>query len=138
MAHKLYLGCCTVMRVGAQVAALWLLGLLSQALAVHSPVPLPAGAVGLVLLFTLLATGVLRSDWIAEGADLLVRHLALFLVPIAVGFMAFAELIAANGVRLMIVVAASTACGIAAAGWTAQAAARRPQRTQTAVRRSEP
>jgi holin-like protein len=109
-----------------QIAALWLLSVIARYLAAFSPLPLPAGAVGMVLLFALLGSGLLRPRWIEAGADLLIRHLGLFLVPYAVSFIAFAELIAASGAAILAVVVASTAIGIAAAGWAAQAAARLP------------
>jgi len=137
MARIAWYRCRMLLRIGTQIAGLWLLSLLAQALAARSPLPVPAGALGLLLLFALLATGALRSEWIAEGADLLVRHLALFLVPFAVGFMAFADLFAAAGSAIGLAVVVSTACGIAAAGFTAQATAREPQRSKR-LQRSEP
>lgn len=111
-------------RVAAQITALWLLSSIAQYIASLSPLPLPAGAVGLMLLFVLLCSGLVRPQWIDAGADLLIRHLGLFLVPYAVSFIAFSDLIAASGVAIAIVVLASTAIGIAVAGWSAQAAAR--------------
>ena len=108
-------------RVAAQIVPLWLLSSMAQYIASLSPLPLPAGAVGLVLLFVLLCSGLVRPQWIEAGADLLIRHLGLFLVPYAVSFIAFSDLIAASGVAIAIVVLASTAVGIAVAGWAAQA-----------------
>ena len=75
-------------------------------------------------MFGLLCAGVVRAQWIQTGADLLVRHLGLFLIPYAVSFMAFGELIAASGFAILGVVIASTTIGIAAAGCAAQAATR--------------
>ena len=118
-----------VLCIALQIGALWLLREMAAAIAALSPVPLPAGVVGLVLLFGLLCAGAVKVQWIEGGAELLVRHLGLFLIPYAVSFMAFGELIAASGIAIALVVIVSTMLGIAAAGAVAQAvqrAARRP------------
>jgi holin-like protein len=120
--------------VAAQIASLWGLSWAAQAIAALSPLPLPAGAVGLAVLFALLCAGVVRAQWIETGADLLVRHLGLFLIPYAVSFMAFGELIAARGFAILGVVVASTAIGIAASGWAAQSVARASGRRESLLR----
>jgi holin-like protein len=51
--------------------------------------PVPAGVVGLLILLAGLGLGVLRRDWVEAGGDLLLHHLPLFLVPIAVGLIAW-------------------------------------------------
>lgn len=107
-----------------QVAALWLLSWLAKALASLSPLPLPAGAVGLGVLFALLCAGVVRAQWIEAGADLLVRHLGLFLIPYAVSVISYGELVARSGAAILGTIVASTVIGMAAAGWAAQASAR--------------
>jgi holin-like protein len=116
------------LRIALQVGALWLLSWIAQGIAALSPLPLPGGAVGLVLLFTLLCTGAVRARWIERGADVLVRHLGLFLVPYAVSFMARGELVSTGG-ALVLVIVASTAIGIASAGAAAQAGARAVHRS---------
>src|SRR5687768_5802272 len=86
-----------VLIVAGQIAALWSVSWVATGIAALSPLPLPAGTVGLALLFSLLCAGVVRAQWIERGADVLVRHLGLFLIPYAVSLMAFGDLIAANG-----------------------------------------
>lgn len=118
-------GCRRAVVVGLQLLALWLLSRMAAALAELLPLPVPAGAIGLGLLFVLLASGLLRARWIEAGADLLVRHLGLFLIPYAVSFMAFGEQLHAAAIPLAVTVIAATAVGMAASACSAQASARR-------------
>ena len=104
----------------AQIAVLSLISEVARLAAALSPLPVPAGAVGLVMLFLMLRAGWIKVAWIERGASLLVRHLGLFLVPFGVGFMAFGYLMAAHGAALLAVLIASTAFGIAATGLTGE------------------
>lgn len=101
----------------AQIALLWLISEAARHAAALLPFPVPAGAIGLVMVYVLLCAGWLRLSWIERGAALLVRHLGLFLVPFGVGFMAFGDVMAAQGIALLAVLIASTAFGIGATGW---------------------
>jgi holin-like protein len=82
--------------------------------------PVPSNAVGMLLLFLLLHYGVLRLDYVNTGAALLVRHLAFFFIPIAVGLMAYRELLATTGLALLVVIALSAVIGMLVAGLVAQ------------------
>lgn len=103
------------------------LALLSEAgylIAARFDLLLPGNLVGMLLLLALLATGLLRLHWIERGASFLLRHLAFFFVPIAVGIMSFGDLLRASGLVLLAVLLASTLAGIFVAGHVAQALAR--------------
>ncbi len=106
-----------------QISALALLSWSATLVTRYLPFPVPAGAVGMCLLFALLASGWLPLRWIERGAALLVRHLGLFLIPYAVSFMAFGDLFAAGGIALLVLILGSTGVGIAVTGWTAQCVA---------------
>lgn len=83
-------------------------------------IPVPSNAVGMLVLFLLLHYGVLHLDQVDAGAALFVRHLAFFFIPIAVGLMAYRELLATTGVALLLVIAASALVGMLVAGLVAQ------------------
>ena len=82
--------------------------------------PVPSNAVGMLVLFLLLHYRVLNLEQVNAGATLLVRHLAFFFIPIAVGLMAYRELLAATGLALLLVIAASALGGMVIAGLVAQ------------------
>jgi holin-like protein len=106
-----------------EIAALLLISEASQA--VVRALPLPGNLVGLLLLCVGLTAGVVRLPWIEAGASLLVRHLALFFIPIAVGLMAFGDLFVRHGVAIGVTLLVSTAIGIYVAGFMSQVLTRR-------------
>jgi holin-like protein len=103
-------------RLLVQIALLWAISEAARRAAAVLPVPVPAGAVGLVLLYGLLSAGWLRLAWIDRGATFLVRHLGLFLVPFGVGFIAFGDAMAVQGIALAVVLIGGTVGGIGATG----------------------
>lgn len=90
--------------------------------------PLPGNLVGMVLMLLLLGTGVVKLAWIDRTASLLLKHLAFFFIPIAVGIIGLGAVLRSSGLLLLAVLVASAAAGIIAAGWSAQAAARAHKR----------
>ncbi len=74
-------------RAIVQVAVLSLLYLACDAAAraIHSPIP--GSVLGAIGLAVLLLTDVVPVRWLSDGADLLLRFLALFFVPAAVSAM---------------------------------------------------
>ena len=60
-------------------------------------IPVPGSVLGVVLLFLLLAVGVIKLAWVEEAADYLLKHLMFFFVPVAVGLMTSAEVFLENG-----------------------------------------
>jgi holin-like protein len=103
-----------------QIAALLLLSEVGYAFVGTLQLPVPGNLVGMLMLFALLTAGVIRLEWIEAGASLLVRHLAFFFIPIAVGLMAFEDLFVRNGVAIIVTLTVSAGIGIWVAGLTSQ------------------
>ena len=85
-----------------QLAALLLLGQAGYAFVGALQLPLPGNLVGMLMLFALLTSGVIRLEWVEAGASLLVRHLTFFFIPIAVGLMALGDLFVSQGVAIVV------------------------------------
>jgi holin-like protein len=111
--------------ITVQIAALLLLSEAGHAFVGALQLPLPGNLVGMLLLFALLTGGVIRLEWVEAGASLLVRHLAFFFIPIAVGLMAFENLFVRHGVAIVVTLLVSAALGIYVAGLTSQGLTRR-------------
>jgi holin-like protein len=79
--------------------------------------PIPGPVIGLLLLWPVVQWTPLR-DAVAAAAQLLLNHLSLFFVPAGVGVIAHLDLVAAYGMRLMIVVVLSTWIGLAVTALT--------------------
>lgn len=87
--------------------------------------PVPGSVLGMLLLLVLLSSGLMPLKTIEKGASLLVRHIALFLIPIAVGLMGFGELLIQNGIAILLALAVSIAVGISVTGLVSQHLARK-------------
>ena len=112
------------LRLGIQFIVLVALSQLADMAVAAVHLPVPSNAVGMLVLFLLLRYDVLHLEQVSAGATLLVRHLAFFFIPIAVGLMAYRELLATTGLALLLVIATSALVGMLAAGLVAQSVKR--------------
>ncbi|WP_100402726.1 CidA/LrgA family protein [Bacillus sp. FJAT-42315] len=104
-----------------QIALLWLINEVSDYITDFLNVPIPGNVFGMIMLFFLLVTGVIRMDWVERGASFLNKHLSFFFVPIAVGLMMYGGLIKASGWMLAVVIFGSSAIGLVITGGVTQA-----------------
>ena len=114
----------------AEVAGLWAINRAGQFIVTRLHVHLPGNVAGMLLLFALLCTGVVPERLFERSSSLLARHLPFFFVPIAVGLMTLGAMVVSKGVPLLLVLVASAAVGLCAAGWLAQALAPPPRKEQ--------
>jgi len=105
----LQVGCLLVISESGNFIARWL------------SIPIPGNVIGMLLLLLLLCSRALRPEWIDSGGGLLLKHLAFFFIPITVGLMELADVFRGSWPWLLGVVVISTAVGILAAGFSAQA-----------------
>ena len=80
--------------------------LAGKAIAALLPFAFPASIIGLLLLFTLLSTQIIRLDWIHDGGQLILRHMALLFIPVAAGLLGYADVLSA-GLGFILVAAIS-------------------------------
>ncbi|MFD1336411.1 CidA/LrgA family protein [Oceanobacillus iheyensis] len=81
---------------------------------------LPGSVIGMMLLFVLLSTGLVKPSWVDKGALLLVKHLPLFFIPATVGIISFLHLFAGSGIFLIAIIIVSTALVIVISGHVSQ------------------
>jgi holin-like protein len=82
--------------------------------------PIPGNVLGMALLLVALILGVVRLEWVAAAAELLLSHLALLFVPIGVGVMLYFELIAREWLPILAATLLSTFVVVAATGHVTQ------------------
>ncbi|MBM7583872.1 holin-like protein [Bacillus pakistanensis] len=82
--------------------------------------PIPGNIIGMLLLFILLVTGVVKLEWIFDVSNFLLTHLAFFFVPFAVGVMTFGELFLQSGWTIVLLLLISIFIGMTFTGLTAQ------------------
>lgn len=77
---------------------------------------IPGSVIGLILLFILLVTNIIKLSWIKEGAQFLVNHLVLFFIPPTVGIMNYFDVFSGKGFFLVIITIVSTVIVIGVSG----------------------
>ncbi len=110
-----------------QLCLLWFLNELGFFLVETLNLPIPGNVLGMVMLFGLLMTGVVSLKWVEEASSFLIKHLAFFFIPIAVGLMNFGPLFMQNGFFLIIVIVGSAAIGIYVTGIVSQVLAEKKE-----------
>ncbi|MFP3124977.1 MULTISPECIES: CidA/LrgA family protein [Bacillaceae] len=103
-----------------QLLGLWLLNEAGYWIVETLQLPLPGNVMGMLLLFALLATKTIPLRWIEQASGLLIKHLAFFFIPIAVGLMNFGDLFLQNGVAFITAIIGSAAIGMLITGFTSQ------------------
>jgi len=112
-----------------QIAALYAISYGANGLVAWLKLPVPGSMVGIALLFGLLQAKVVRLEWLEEGAKWLHSEMLLFFIPATVGIMQYAGLLRTNGLAVAVSVVGSTVLVLTCAGYAAQRAAMRKERT---------
>lgn len=102
-----------------QVAGFMLLSLGMDQLAKWLDWGIPGSILGIVVVFILLETKILRLEWIELGANWLLAELLLFFIPAAVGIMKYFPMLETDGLQILIVVVFSTIIVMVSSGLTA-------------------
>jgi len=111
-----------------QVAVLMLFSYAMNQLAGLLHLPVPGSILGIIVLFLLLESGVVKLEWIEVGANWLLAELLLFFIPAAVGVMKYFAMLESDGVRILLVVIFSTVVVMASSGLTAARIAKHKER----------
>jgi holin-like protein len=74
--------------------------------------PIPSSVFGMISLYLLLSTGVVKHWYIERAALFLNKHLAFFFIPFSVGLMNYSGLIKSSGLRLIVMICTSTIIGL--------------------------
>jgi holin-like protein len=92
----------------------WLLALqaVGELLVRALNLPLPGPVVGMVLLLVALRWAAVRAS-VAGCAEFLLGHLSLLFVPVGVGVMTHLGVLGEHGLRIVVVISASTWIGLA-------------------------
>lgn len=114
-----------------QIAALFFISLAMNYIAKWMHLPIPGTILGIIVLFILLKTNVIKLSWIEQGANWLLAELLLFFIPAAVGVMNYMSLLERDGIRILLVVISSTIVVMASSGLVAsRISKRKEQRAQ--------
>ena len=109
-----------LLKIAWQTVLLWLVYRLGSYLVGLLHLALPGNVAGMLLMFALLSTGVVKPSQIETGGGFLLKHFAFFFIPISVGLMAFGPLMRQSGLTLLAILMASAAIGVIVTGISVQ------------------
>ena len=84
----------------------------------------PGSVIGLLLLFILLISNVVKVEWVEEGARFFVNNLVFFFIPATVGVMNYFDLFKGKGILLIVIVLISTVLVMGTSGLVSQSLAK--------------
>lgn len=99
----------TLPRLIAQIGLLIAIWLGATALSAHLTPLLPPTVTGIAIALALLALGLVRREWLADGAGWLLREMLLFFIPVVVAVLQYREVLSAHLVSILVLIACSTA-----------------------------
>ncbi|KQQ31861.1 Holin-like protein CidA [Duganella sp. Leaf126] len=82
--------------------------------------PFSGGVVGLLVMVTLLLTGVVRPSVVHQGAEWLLSNMLLFFIPLIVSVVQFTALIERQGLRLFAAIGIGFLCVLLATAYTVE------------------
>ena len=107
--------------------ALIILGiyLLGELLSSGLHLPIPGNILGMIILFVLLCTKIIKVDDISNVTNFLLDHLSFFFIPAGVGLMTSMQIIKSTWWQLLIVCISTTVIIIGSTGLIVQAVSKR-------------
>jgi len=114
-----------VFRIIVQIAGLYVLYLIGQWIQQTLGIPIPGSIIGLILLFLLLISGIIRPLWLESGASFLLAWLPLLFLPSIVGVMNDKSFFFHRGIWLVLLIAVNTVIVMALSSWVTQRLANR-------------
>jgi len=101
------------------------ISLAGEALSHFLPLPVPAGIYGILLLFLLLMTGMIKVDHVKEVSSFLIEIMPIMFIPAAAGLMQSYHLLAPSLGAYVVIILVSTVAVMAVSGSVTQRVIRR-------------
>ena len=103
-----------------QLTIIFTVAFLGELLSAVLPLPVPASIYGLLLMFFLLLSGIVRLSDVQETASFLVEIMPVMFIPAAVGLVTAFDLLRAHFVAYTVMLFVSTAVVFFVSGRTTQ------------------
>ena len=109
------------MKIMMQLAIIFLLCLIGEAIAAILPLPFPASVISMILVFRFLLGGPLKVDHIRKQTDFLLDNMAFFFIPPAVSIVENLHYMEGKLAILIFICFLSTFTTFAITAWTVTA-----------------
>lgn len=107
-------------KIIGQIVLLWVIYALSTWVVEFLHLPMPGSVLGMISLFALLYTGVLKEQWLTAATNPLLKHLSFFFIPIAVELMDWGKLFLQKGNLLFLPLVVSALVALLTTGGIVQ------------------
>jgi holin-like protein len=107
-------------KTAAQIIFFIILARLMNGLVGYLQIPVPGSILGMIFVFVVLQTKLIRLDWVDFGAKWLIAEMLLFFIPSAVGIVQYKSMMFDNGLRIILVIVSSSVLVMIFAGLIAQ------------------
>lgn len=91
------------MKVICQMGIIFAICLAGEGISAVLPFTCPSGIVSMLLLFFLLACGLLKEEKIKETGDFLLDNMAFFYIPVSVGMLEYFDIIRQHAVKILLI-----------------------------------
>ena len=108
------------MKVLRQFGIILVILLAGEAIRMASGISIPGTVIGMVILFLLLLTKIIRVESVELITNFLLEHLAFLFVPAGVGLISSLDVIGKAWFPIMMIVIISTILVVGVTGWTVQ------------------
>lgn len=108
------------MKILYQCGIVFAICLLGELIRFVTHLPIPGNVFGMVLLFLLLWSGILKKEHIAKVSDFLLGNMAFFFIPSAVAIIVYYKTIASVIIPFLLIIVFSTIIVMGATGQIAQ------------------
>ncbi|NSL54821.1 CidA/LrgA family protein [Uliginosibacterium aquaticum] len=98
--------CRTLLQIGLLIL-IWLAAIELSSTWLHG---LPPTVTGIALALVLLGLGLLRREWLADGAGWLLREMLLFFIPVVIAVLQYRDALDGKLLTILLVIVGSTAC----------------------------
>ena len=79
-------------------------------------IPFPAPVLGLIVLFVLLKTKIIKESWVKDFCKILLKYMILFFIPLFVGLVSYFDLIKDNFYAIVFTIVLTTTLIIISVG----------------------
>ncbi len=106
------------MAILLQIGVVLLICLLSEIVSLLLPFPFPGSVIAMIILFILLAAGVIKVGHIRQKAEFMLKNMAFFFIPAGVGIMEYFDVLKSCIVPFIVICVVSTILTFAATAGT--------------------
>ncbi|MBQ4647098.1 MAG: CidA/LrgA family protein [Candidatus Gastranaerophilales bacterium] len=79
-------------------------------------IALPAPILGIIILFSLLKTSLVKEEWIKDFCNFMLQNMILFFIPVFVGIINYTDIISKNFLAIIMTIFITTSLVIISVG----------------------